>query len=146
MEKVHKLLNEKGRDVFTATPETSVKEAVKFMVDRHVGGLVVLKDGRPGGMFTERDVMTKVVLNCQDPATCTVGEVMSGDVVFVTPESSVGEAMAIMTSRRCRHLPVLEEGKLAGLVSIGDCTRWVSQHQDFTIKHLTNYIADKYPS
>lgn len=145
MDRVERLLAEKGREVVTVSPEATVYDAVKSMTDRHIGALVVVREGNPVGMFTERDILTKIVLACRDPRQCRVEEAMSTDVVFVTPETPIREAMAIMTTRRHRHLPVMEEGKLTGLVSIGDCTRWVSQDQDFTIKHLIHYISDKYP-
>ncbi|MEW5763919.1 MAG: CBS domain-containing protein [Acidobacteriota bacterium] len=146
MDKVDRLLGEKGREVFTVKPDTTVFDAVRMMTDRHIGGVVVASEGVPVGMFTERDVLTKIVLACRDPKTCRVEEVMTRDVVYVTPETTIGEAMAIMTTRRHRHLPVMNGKSLMGLVSIGDCTRWVSRNQDFTIKHLINYIADKYPT
>jgi CBS domain-containing protein len=146
MDRVERLLAEKGREVVTVSPGATVYDAVKTMTDRHIGALVVEKDGVPVGMFTERDVLTKIVLSCRDPRQCKVEEVMSTDVVFVTPETPIREAMAIMTTRRHRHLPVMEGNTLAGLVSIGDCTRWVSRDQDFTIKHLIHYISDRYPA
>ncbi len=146
MDRVERLLAEKGREVVTVAPGATVHEAVKTMTDRHIGALVVVQDGVPVGMFTERDVLTKIVLACRDPRQCKVEEVMSTDVVFVTPETPIREAMAIMTTRRHRHLPVMEGKILAGLISIGDCTRWVSRDQDFTIKHLIHYISDRYPA
>lgn len=146
MDRVERLLAEKGREVVTVAPEATVHDAVKTMTERHIGALVVEREGVPVGMFTERDVLTKIVLACRDPRQCKVEEVMSTDVVFVTPETPIREAMAIMTTRRHRHLPVMEGKNLAGLVSIGDCTRWVSRDQDFTIKHLIHYISDRYPA
>ncbi len=96
-------------------------------------------------MFTERDLMTRVILARRDPATTRVADVMSDEVVYVEPTTSPAEAMAVMTERRCRHLPVAAGGELVGLVSIGDLVRWASRNQEFEIRMLTEYICGKYP-
>lgn len=145
MDKVGVLLREKGTQVFSMPPHATVREAARFMTERHVGALLVMERDQTIGIVTERDFLTKVLLKGSDPGTVALSEVMEGDLVVVTPLTPVKEAMRIMTERRCRHLPVLEEGKLVGLVSIGDCTRWVSLDQEYTIQHLTDYIHNKYP-
>lgn len=146
MATVGTLLREKGTQILSAQPHTTVREAVKLMADQHVGSLIVMQEDGPVGIFTERDLMTKVVLQNRDPGAVPVGEVMTRDLVVVTPQTPVAEAMGVMTQRRCRHLPVLDGGSMVGLVSIGDCTRWVSRNQEVTIRHLTDYIASKYPA
>lgn len=146
MDTVGTLLKEKGNQILSAPPDATVLAAVKLMADRHVGSLIVMQDGKPAGIFTERDLMEKVVLRGRDAGTVPVGEVMSRDLVVVMPHTPVKEAMGVMTQRRCRHLPVVEGEALVGLVSIGDCTRWVSRNQEVTIRHLTDYIASKYPA
>ena len=145
MDKVDRLLDEKGNDVFSVSPETTVFEAASTMADRHIGALLVLDGGKPVGIFTERDILARVLLVNADPRAMKVAEAMTKDPVVIARDTSVKEAMAIMTERRCRHLPVIENEKLVGLVSIGDCTRWVSRDQDYTIKHLTDYIHRNYP-
>ena len=145
MDKVDRLLDEKGRDVFSVSPETTVFDAAKTMADRHIGALLVVGDDKPVGIFTERDILARVLLECKDARTMKVGEAMTKDPVVIGRDTSVKEAMAIMTERRCRHLPVIEDETLVGLVSIGDCTRWVSRDQDYTIKHLNDYIHRNYP-
>jgi CBS domain-containing protein len=145
MERVERLLQEKGREVFSVAPETSVWEAASAMAERRIGAVLVLQEGRIAGLFSERDLLARVVLKGLDPRETPVGSVMSTDLVVVTPDTPVHEAMAVMTERRCRHLPVMDGQTLAGLVSIGDCTRWVSRDQHVTIQHLTDYIHQKYP-
>ena len=145
MDTVAHILKEKGSKVHRATPGDTVLEAVQKMCAEGVGALLVCDAGRPVGMFTERDLMNAVILARMDPATTTVGEVMSREVVYVEPTSAAAEAMAIMTERRCRHLPVAEEGQLLGLISIGDLVRWASRNQEFEIRKLTEYICGKYP-
>jgi CBS domain-containing protein len=115
------------------------------MCAEKVGALLVCDAGKPVGMFTERDLMNSVILARLDPATTTVGEVMSREVVYVEPTAAAAEAMAVMTERRCRHLPVASEGQLMGLISIGDLVRWASRNQEFEIRKLTDYIHGKYP-
>jgi CBS domain-containing protein len=145
MDTVDQILKEKGSKVHKATPGDTVVEAVERMCSEKVGALLVCEAGHPVGMFTERDLMTKVILGRLDPATTTVGEVMSREVVYVEPTAGASEAMAVMTERRCRHLPVASEGRLLGIVSIGDLVRWASRSQEFEIRKLTDYIHGKYP-
>jgi CBS domain-containing protein len=146
MDTVGTLLKEKGAQILSTEPHTTVRAAVKLITDRHVGSVLVMQGDKPLGIFTERDLMEKVVLKGLDPGAVPIGEVMTKDLVVVTPRTPIKEAMGVMTQRRCRHLPVLDGDGLVGLVSIGDCTRWVSRHQEVTIQHLTDYIASKYPA
>lgn len=145
MEKVRLLLEEKGTEVVAVSPETPVFDLVRTMSERHIGAVLVLDGKRPVGIVSERDIMTRVLLQGSDPRSVTAGEVMSRDLVVVSPSTPIRETMAVMTQQRCRHLPVMEGGNLVGVVSIGDCTRWVSRSQEFTIHHMKDYIADKYP-
>ncbi len=146
MDKVKRLLEEKGATIYSVSPETSVWDTAGAMADRHIGAILVMEDRHVMGIFSERDLLVRVLLAGRDPKATPIQDVMSTDMVYVTPDTSVREAMAVMTQRRCRHLPVLEEGELKGLVSIGDCTRWVSRDQDYTIRHLTEYIHGRYPA
>ncbi len=145
METVEHILKEKGSTVHKTTPGDTVLEAVEKMCAHKVGALLVCDAGHPVGMFSERDLMTAVILGRKDPAATTVGEVMSREVVYVEPGTSASEAMAVMTERRCRHLPVAQEGRLVGLISIGDLVRAASRNQEFEIRSLTDYICGKYP-
>lgn len=145
MDTVGHILKEKGSKVHKAAPGDTVLEAVQRMCAEKVGALLVCDAGKPVGMFTERDLMNVVILGRLDPATTTVGEVMSREVVYVEPTAAAAEAMAVMTERRCRHLPVASEGQLLGLISIGDLVRWASRSQEFEIRKLTDYIHGKYP-
>ena len=146
MDTVKRILEEKGTEVFSVSPETTVMDAARLMSEHRIGAVLVMAAGHVRGIFSERDLLQRVLLRGGNSESLPVSEVMSTDMVYVTPDTPVREAMAVMTERRCRHLPVMEEGRLCGMVSIGDCTRWVSHDQDFTIRHLTDYIANKYPA
>jgi CBS domain-containing protein len=145
MDTIAHILKEKGAKVHHATPGTTVYRAVEQMCAERVGALMVCEEGRPVGIFTERDLMNRVILARRDPTTTTIEEVMSHDVVYVEPTTRMEEAMAVMTERRCRHLPVVGEGQVIGIISIGDLVRSVSRNQEFEIRQLTDYICGKYP-
>jgi len=145
MDTIAHILKEKGTDVHHASPDTTVLGAVEMMSSKGIGALMVCEEGQPLGMFTERDLMTRVILGGRDPALTRLDEVMSRDVVYVEPSTLAEEAMAVMTERRCRHLPVFSQGRVVGLISIGDLVRWASRNQEFQIRQLENYICGKYP-
>jgi CBS domain-containing protein len=145
MDTVAYILKEKGNQVHHTSPDSTVLQAVEAMCAARVGAMIVCEAHVPVGMFTERDLMTRVILARLDPAVTKVAEVMTRELVVVEPTTRAEEAMAIMTERRCRHLPVLEGGKIAGVLSIGDVVRWLSRNQEFVIHRLTDYIAGKYP-
>jgi CBS domain-containing protein len=140
------VLADKGRHVYTASPRTSVQQAVREMNEKGVGALLVVDEGEPVGIFTERDVLRRVVDEGRDPHSTALQSVMTRDLVVVEPTTSVEQAMAIMTRKRCRHLPVIERGRVAGMVSIGDLTRWVSINQEVEIQHLVDYITGRHPA
>lgn len=139
------ILDFKGSAVHTVAPEVTVLDAVAHMNEKGVGALLVTDEERPIGMFTERDVLRRVVDARRDPASTRVADVMSHELVVVHPEVTVEEAMAIMTERRCRHLPVIEGDDIVGMVSIGDLSRWMSRRQANHISDLMSYITGKYP-
>jgi len=145
MDKVKRLIEEKGSEIYSVPPEETVWEAVRTMAGRHIGAILVIEGNQLVGIFSERDLLVRVLLTGLDPTVTPIKAVMSTDMVYVTPETPVREAMAVMTERRCRHLPVMEGQEMRGMVSIGDCTRWVSRDQDYTIRHLQDYIHGKYP-
>jgi signal-transduction protein with cAMP-binding, CBS, and nucleotidyltransferase domain len=135
------ILEEKGGDVLAIDADASVLEAVQLMVEMNVGSLLVTVDGEITGIVTERDYLRRVTLEDRTDAETRVGEIMSSPLVVVTPETSVDECMAVMTDRRIRHLPVVEDGRVVGLVSIGDLVKFKSKQQTFEIQYLTNYIT-----
>ncbi|MCS7182255.1 MAG: CBS domain-containing protein [Thermoanaerobaculum sp.] len=145
MDTIAAVLREKGQHVYSISPEATVLEAARAMDEHNVGSLLVVKNGQPVGIFSERDLMRRVVVLGKNPAKVKVGEVMSREVTVVEPDTRVKEAMAIMTERRCRHLPVVEQGRVVGLVSIGDLVRWISRDQEFQIRMLEAYITGSYP-
>jgi CBS domain-containing protein len=139
-ETLAKVLETKGSDVETVSPETTVLAAVHQMNRCKIGALLVTDRGRPIGIFTERDVLVRVVAAGLDPKTTPVNEVMTRGPVVVRPEVTVSEAMLVITQRRCRHLPVIDYGELRGLISIGDLTSWVVRDQQRTIEDLYDYM------
>ncbi len=142
---VKALLKHKGSEVHTISPGASVVEAVRKMNERKIGALLVVEEDKPVGMFTERDILARVIDSGKDPSVTKIEEVMSREVVAIHPEATVEVAMAVMTGRRCRHLPVLEGEEIVGLVSIGDLIRWVSRRQANDIEDLVAYITGAYP-
>ena len=144
METVADILGYKGTEVHSVTPGTTVLSAVEQMCDKHVGALLVSNAGIPLGIFSERDLMKRVILAGRDPVKTPVCEVMTTDVVCIAPSTLAREAMAIMTDRRCRHLPVVTGGKISGILSIGDLVRWASHEQAFEIQLLTDYVRGAY--
>lgn len=137
---VQDILRVKGQEVVTVPPTLNVLEATRLMNDRRIGAVVVVEGEEIRGIFTERDVLTRVVAAGRDPATTLLAEVMTAPIVHCSPTTSLEECRVIFTSKRIRHLPVLEEGKLAGLITSGDLlAHEVREHQE-TIRHLENYI------
>lgn len=140
MKTVRDILRQKGSEVYTVSPRESVFEAIKRLADLGVGSLVVVDQGRPVGLFSERDYTCKVALEGKSSRETPVGEVMSQELLVVHPDTSTNECMALMTEKRVRHLPVVEEGRLVGLVSIGDIVKDIIDQQQFVIEQLERYI------
>ncbi len=137
---VAKILETKGSEVEVTTPETTVVAAVEQMNRRNIGALVVVDGERSIGIFTERDVLTRVVGKGRDPGRTPVGEVMTRQVVSIEPDMLVRDAMCVITEKRCRHLPVMSDGRLLGMISSGDLTRWTVRDQQRTIEELVDYV------
>ena len=138
---VRELLERKGVNVLTIGPSASVLQAALLMNEHRVGALVAVEDGRVVGMFTERDVLLRVVGERRDPEATRVGEVMTSPVVCCAPGTTVDEARGVMRDRRIRHLPVADpDGRLLGLVSIGDLNARLQAAQEQTVFLLTEYI------
>ena len=139
---VSDILSEKGHDVLTVDAATTVLDAVKAMVEGNVGSLVVTDGETLLGIVTERDYLRRVTLEGRDERTTPVRDIMSAPFVYVAPDASIDECMAIMTERRLRHLPVLDgDDELVGIVSIGDVVKFHSQEQGARIRLLTEYIS-----
>ena len=141
MSTVKEILDEKGRDVLSIAPEATVYAAIASMSEHGIGALVVLDAGKLVGIITERDYARKVILEGRSSRDCQVGEVMTRRVLCVSPERTVAECMALMTDKRARHLPVVEQDAVIGLVSIGDAVKAVISEQQFTIEQLEQYIS-----
>src|ERR1700730_2058746 len=133
MKSVRDVLRTKGSDISSVRPETTVYDALKLMAEKDIGAVLVLDGERPVGIFLERDYARQVILKGKTSKDTPVREVMNSRVVFVRPEQNIEECMALMTAKRCRHLPVLEEGKLAGILSIGDVVKAVISENEFHI-------------
>jgi CBS domain-containing protein len=140
MTMLSQLLQSKGREVYSIAPGASVLDAVRQMAERHIGALLVIEEGRLEGIVSERDYARKVVLNGRSSTTTAVREIMSAPVVTIGPDHTVEDAMRLMTSRRIRHLPVMQGRDLLGVVSIGDLVKSVIEEQRHTIEDLRSYI------
>jgi CBS domain-containing protein len=141
MKTVKQLLDAKGHNVWITAPDASVYEALKLMADKDVGALLVLDAGKPVGIISERDYARKVILKGKFSRDTLVREIMTTQLVYVRPEQTVQECMALMTDRRIRHLPVLAGADLVGLVSIGDLVKAIISEQEFLIQNLQDYIT-----
>lgn len=140
---VKQLLDEKGRAVWTTSPSKSVYESLQIMAEKNVGALVVTEGKHIVGMFSERDYARKVTLLGRSSRELTVGEIMSPEVYYVSTHDSIDRCMELMTDQRVRHLPVVDEGTLVGLISIGDVVRRVIEEQRSTINDLEDYITGR---
>jgi len=140
MTKVRQLISDKGSKVLSIGPEDSVLDAIRMMADHDVGSLVVLDNGKLAGIFTERHYARKVILKGRSSPSTPVRDVMESEVVCVGPNYTVEECMALMTADRIRHLPVLENERLVGIISIGDLVKSIIADQKFHIEQLENLI------
>jgi CBS domain-containing protein len=137
------VLKEKGNQVWTISPTTRVYDALALMAEKNIGALVVVEDGRPLGVFSERDYARKVILHGKSSKQLEVREIMTSPARCVGPQDTIDECMSTMTYSRVRHLPVLEDDRLVGIVSLGDMVRWIISLQEDTIHQLEDYIRGK---
>ena len=137
---IRQLLKKKGTDVWSTSPDVSVYDALLLLAEKNIGALLVLQDGELVGIISERDYARKVVLHGKTSMETPVQEIMVEDVITVGPQMAIEDAMALMTEKRIRHLPVIEGTKIVGLISIGDLVKSIIADQEFTINQLENYI------
>ena len=140
------LLDRKGPVVHSVAPTLSVFDAVAEMNRHRIGAILIVDGERLVGIFTERDVLRRVVGVSLDPWRALVADVMTANVITITPETTIEETTSIFTEKRCRHLPVVDHGRLLGLISIGDITRWMGDAHRAEAEHLKNYIAGGFPT
>ena len=140
------ILAHKGSEVWTVHPDTKVYDAIKMMADKNIGALPVVQNDKLLGIISERDYTRKVILQGRSSKETRVSEIMSTNLVVTHPNESLTGCMRVMTDKRIRHLPVMEDGKLVGMLSIGDALKWVISAQTATIEHLEQYISGGYPS
>lgn len=141
MNRVQDILRNKGDEVWSVPADTTVSHALQEMADKNIGAVLVMDSGRIAGIFSERDLARKVVLQGRECKETLVAEVMTSQVVGVRPDETVHECMAIMTEKRIRHLPVVDSGQVAGIVSIGDVVKSIISEQLFLIEQLELYIT-----
>lgn len=134
-------LQRKGNQVWSTHPDATVFEALRSMAEKDIGALLVMESGQVVGIFSERDYARKVILEGKSSKETLVREIMTPQVVCVTPQHTIEECMAVMTEKRIRHLPVLEAGEVVGVISIGDVVKSIISEQEFVIEQLTNYIT-----
>ncbi|MGH9664895.1 MAG: CBS domain-containing protein [Bryobacteraceae bacterium] len=142
---VRSVLHNKDRQIFSVDPDASVFEALETMASRGVGSVLVLSGGRLVGILSERDYARKVILKGKSSRETRVREIMTSPATTITPDHTVDECMRLMTENRVRHLPVVENDWIMGVVSIGDLVNWIISAQEHAINQLHSYIAGSYP-
>ena len=138
---VRNILQIKGHAVHTVSPETSVYEALEDLENNNMGSLVVVENGKLIGIFTERDYARKVILKGRSSKDTHVRDIMTERPIFVTPDATIEECMQLMSSKNFRHLPVLENDQLVGVISISDLVKFIIREKDFIIENLEHYIV-----
>ncbi|MDH7463155.1 CBS domain-containing protein [Chitinophagaceae bacterium 26-R-25] len=140
MNTVRDILQKKGNTVYGVSPDSSVYDALESLEERNLGALVVIENGKLIGVFTERDYARKVILKGRSSKETLVRHIMTSRPVFVTPDTTIEECMQMMTDKYIRHLPVLNDGELVGVISIGDLVKYIITEKDSIIEHLERYI------
>jgi len=138
---INEILNSKGTQVWSVSPETMVFDAIQLMADKNIGALLVIEENKLIGILSERDYTRKIALKGKSSKQTSVREILSGQVIHATPDHTIEECMRLMTDHRVRHLPVLDGEKICGLVSIGDLVNWIISAQTTTIQQLQTYIS-----
>lgn len=141
MATVRNILEEKSGSIFSVPPDTSVYHALELMVEKNVSSLLITEDEKLTGIFTERDYARKVVLKGKSSKETPVADIMTANVITVNQDNTIDECMLLMTGKFIRHLPVVEDGKLLGIVSIGDLVKMIIHEQKFIIENMKQYIG-----
>ena len=139
------ILRKKGTDVWSVPSDATVYDAMKMMADKDVGALLIMDGSQFVGVVSERDYARKVILQGRSSKDTAVRDIATETLITISPECSVDQAMRIITTNRIRHLPVVCDGRVHGMISIGDLVQWISFAQDQTIEQLEHYIEGKYP-
>jgi CBS domain-containing protein len=137
---IRHLLQEKGYDVWSVEPEATVLEALQLLAEKDIGALLVMEDGELKGIFSERDYARKIVLHGKASKDTKVRDIMTSEVIRLGPDQTIEACMAVMTEKRIRHLPIIEDQKVIGVVSIGDVVKSVIAEQEYLIDQLESYI------
>lgn len=145
MKNIKEILAGKDKNIYAVSPSVRVYNALELMADNDIGALIVMEDNSIVGIFSERDYARKVILNGKSSKEMTVDEIMSENVMYITSDHTVEECMALMTNRRVRHLPVMENNKLIGILSIGDVVKAIIDEKEFVIEQLVHYIKGTPP-
>jgi CBS domain-containing protein len=138
---VRQLINRKGNTIWSTRPDATVFEALELMAEKGIGSLLVFDGPQLVGIFSERDYARKVILKGKSSHSTAVSEIMTKNVIYVRPDQSMNDCMALMTDKRIRHLPVLEDDEVIGVISIGDVVKEIISEQEFVIGQLENYIT-----
>jgi CBS domain-containing protein len=141
MKTVEQILNAKGSDVWSVTPDATVLEAIKLMAEKEVGALLVMTGEKPVGIVSERDYARKVILKGRSSKKTSIQDIMTTHVVYASPDQSIEQCMALMTEKRIRHLPIMDGKRLRGMLSIGDLVKAVIAEQKLVISELERYIS-----
>jgi len=143
---IDKILRQKSGEIFSITPDATVYDAIKLMAERNVGALLVMENDKLVGIVSERDYSRKVMLRGKTSRTSTVREIMTTELTTAHPRETVEECLRFMTDKRIRHLPVICDGQIRGVISIGDLVKEVISAQSATLEQLRHYISGGYPS
>jgi CBS domain-containing protein len=144
MHNIQTLLEDKGHEIWSIEPRDTAFKALETMAQKNVGALLVVDKEKLVGIFSERDYARKVILKGKSSKDTTVGELMTPDVFYAGPEDSLQESMALMTAKHIRHMPVIKDNKLIGMVTLGDVVKAIISEQKFTINELEKYISGGY--
>jgi CBS domain-containing protein len=141
MTTIAQLLNTKGDQIWSIEPKATIFEALEIMSEKEIGALLVMEDGKLTGIFSERDYARKVILKGKSSKETPVGELMTKKVFYIDSQKTINDCMAMMTAKRIRHVPVIEDNQVMGIVTIGDVVNQIISEQEVTINHLENYIT-----
>ena len=141
MTTIAQLLNAKGKQIWSVEPKATIFEALEIMSEKGIGALLVMEDGKLKGIFSERDYARKVILKGKSSKETPVGELMTKKVFYIDSQKTINDCMAMMTAKRIRHVPVIEDNQVMGIVTIGDVVNQIISEQEVTINHLENYIT-----